>query len=338
MWRASQSPSIRTATIIRLQLLLTLALYILVAVLVAVRTHSHIRRLRLSRRGRWLAIAEGAAIGAVAGSVAAAVNTRFFGTPSDPFLLAVVSEGTAFRAIIAALVAVACAPIVEEWLFRGVLTEALRELGNARAIALGALAFCLWHWTIAGAPYYFVFGVGLAVVYLKRGLGASIATHAAFSGVLLACALISVHGSARVIHAGGVSVRAPAAWRIVREAPTGKSVLSLVGPSGAQLTVTKRQEGSLSPTTLRALITDNGLAFLGVEPSVRSIHASIVSGGPALSMRATWDGVPARVVATVRGPFLWVVTADTAGSPRAAKDFNAIVKNLVLASGMSSYG
>nr|WP_072536784.1 type II CAAX endopeptidase family protein [Anaerococcus mediterraneensis] len=69
------------------------------------------------------------------------------------------------------------APIVEEYLFRGVLFE---ELGNSKAtIFLTSLVFGIYHFNIVQTPNTFFMGLVLAYVYYKtRSIKAPIIIHA----------------------------------------------------------------------------------------------------------------------------------------------------------------
>jgi membrane protease YdiL (CAAX protease family) len=100
------------------------------------------------------------------------------------------NDGTAALIAIAFVVAV-CAPIAEEFLFRGYFFGALRRLGMWPAAALTGLAFGLVH--VFGSPVAFIvplalLGIGLALLREKTGsLYPGIALHSinnavAFSG------------------------------------------------------------------------------------------------------------------------------------------------------------
>lgn len=91
------------------------------------------------------------------------------------------------------------APIMEEWLFRGVLFRALSEggpRGGSRAslvlgVALSAALFALAHGEPLQFAGLFLFGVVLAVLVVRtKRLVPSIVTHMSFNGVAIA-ALVS---------------------------------------------------------------------------------------------------------------------------------------------------
>jgi len=74
-------------------------------------------------------------------------------------------------------------PVIEEWLFRGVvLTESRKKWGTATGVILSSLLFGLIHWTNPGYSIFavivpFCCGFILAGVYLIGGLKCSIITH-----------------------------------------------------------------------------------------------------------------------------------------------------------------
>jgi len=92
------------------------------------------------------------------------------------------------------------APIMEEWLFRGVLFRALSEggrRGGSRAsvvlgVVLSAVLFALAHGEPLQFAGLFFLGVVLAtLVWRTRRLVPSIVTHVSFNGVAIACSSTS---------------------------------------------------------------------------------------------------------------------------------------------------
>jgi membrane protease YdiL (CAAX protease family) len=94
-----------------------------------------------------------------------------------------------------AVMTVLGAPIVEEWLFRGVLFRALEgawsprwgRAGTAAAVGASALIFAAAHAEWLQLPGLFVLGVVLAVVVLRtRRLVPAVATHVGFNALTMA--------------------------------------------------------------------------------------------------------------------------------------------------------
>ncbi|MEM1807238.1 MAG: CPBP family intramembrane glutamic endopeptidase [Pyrobaculum sp.] len=69
------------------------------------------------------------------------------------------------------------APLVEEIIFRGILFEELKRLGLPTAYILSSLIFALLHWPGLGALPIFIMALGLAYIYQKFGLPASVLVH-----------------------------------------------------------------------------------------------------------------------------------------------------------------
>jgi len=89
------------------------------------------------------------------------------------------------------LVLVLGLPILEEWVFRGILMDELVRMGASRAwaVAVSALAFAAFHLSNPGAGPGIVLvvlpaGVLLGVCYLRAGLAGSILSHAFYNLVI----------------------------------------------------------------------------------------------------------------------------------------------------------
>jgi membrane protease YdiL (CAAX protease family) len=76
--------------------------------------------------------------------------------------------------------AVVVGPLMEEWLFRGVLLQALRErVGVATAIAVSAILFAAAHLSTWAFPMHLFFGIAAGILAVASGsLWPSIALHA----------------------------------------------------------------------------------------------------------------------------------------------------------------
>ena len=119
----------------------------------------------------------------------------FFGHPdvSKP-VQDLVEQASGPKALILILVAVVCAPLVEELFFRGLLLRSLqRRLGTGWAVAISSVLFGLSHpqpletgavvIVMAGLT---AFAVVLALLAVRTGrLGASIVAHAGFNAISL---------------------------------------------------------------------------------------------------------------------------------------------------------
>jgi membrane protease YdiL (CAAX protease family) len=67
------------------------------------------------------------------------------------------------------LLAVICAPVIEEITFRGILIDKIRPYGDKACILISALCFALYHGNLSQLFYAFALGVVFAYVTLKFG-------------------------------------------------------------------------------------------------------------------------------------------------------------------------
>lgn len=92
--------------------------------------------------------------------------------------------------VVAAILVVAVAPVVEELFFRGILFRSLRRHGLWVAAIVSSILFGVVHYVGGPAPSALFLmiataftGLGLALVYEWRGLVASIGAHVAFNAI-----------------------------------------------------------------------------------------------------------------------------------------------------------
>lgn len=102
------------------------------------------------------------------------------------------AHGASFALL--AVMTVVGAPVVEEWLFRGVLFRTFESAftarggryGTAAAVALSALVFAAAHGEVLQMPGLFFLGLVLAVVVLRtRRLVPAVATHLGFNALTM---------------------------------------------------------------------------------------------------------------------------------------------------------
>lgn len=242
-----------------------------------------------------------------------------------------VSEGTALRILLAAIVFVVCAPLVEEVLFRGLVAESLRVRGPLVAAAASAALFALWHlrppfW------YFFVMGVALWGLYWLRGLAASMACHATFNGTLVLLAVLVVFGPTHDIRSHGITVKAPQTWRQIHDDNAGRVDFSLRGPSGARLDIfdDAAPPGRPSADALAQLLRDGQLRFPELDLSEASVRVAQYAAGPAVRAKADFLGHGVEMAMVLRGQKVWFLALTTGGSARARSDFEGILSNVVL--------
>lgn len=109
--------------------------------------------------------------------------------PPDQALLDSTAAG-GLTTVLSAIVAVVLAPVVEEFIFRGALFQALRRrLGLWPGVGLSSLAWAVVHVEVFDAVYLtalFVLGAWLAATFHRTGsLVVPIVGHATFNGVVV---------------------------------------------------------------------------------------------------------------------------------------------------------
>jgi ABC-2 type transport system permease protein len=113
-----------------------------------------------------------------------------FLNPDSARMLELFTSGDLSSQIWLVLTFVIAAPLFEEFIFRGILFAGFRRsVGTPIAVLASSAVFALVH-PAAGAPAVFVMAVLAATVYARfRWLGAPIATHLAYNGVIVFAAL-----------------------------------------------------------------------------------------------------------------------------------------------------
>jgi len=251
----------------------------------------------------------------------------------DPSADILVSEGSLLHIVVALVVIAVIAPVVEELLFRGVVAESLRRRGPAVAIFVSSLLFALAH--LRGLGYYTVCGVVLGVLYWRRGLWASIAAHATFNASLVMLAVVVAHGPSHVLVADGVSVRAPADWKLADAAamPPGAQ-LGIKGPSGSSMLVERHQLPGRRAVDLQGLAGAVNSGRIPPPPNTTigsgGAHVTAYPAGSAVEVPVTVLGHSGVVVLLPRGSELWEIDVATAGSPRALREYPKILQSMTL--------
>ncbi len=250
----------------------------------------------------------------------------------DPNVQLVVSDGSIGRILAAVTIFVLVGPVVEEFVFRGVLAEALRPRGTGVAMAVSAFLFALAHLRPANLVYYTLIGLLLGRLYFRYGLKASIAAHAIFNGILVGVAILSVVGPARTYHLDGAVVRLPAAWRTVPTSTPSPSQLLLEGPSASTLAILDRPVPAgavFNPDAVRIAIQDNRIP-LAPGSTFNSVQKVTYPAGAAVLTEITVDGHPGEVAVMVEDNREWIFALSTAGSTRAVSDFSHMMEHLTL--------
>ncbi|HEV3354242.1 MAG TPA: type II CAAX endopeptidase family protein [Acidimicrobiales bacterium] len=280
----------------------------------------------------------GAEIGFAVAALVITLNWALAGQPTaDSFNTALVSEATYTRILMAVVYACVAAPVVEELLFRGVVAESLRSQSMKKALWVSAVLFALWHWRLT--PFYLAYytGMGLILggVYFRRGLRASMATHAAFNGTLVLFAILVALGPGHRFESHDVIVQAPGGWHTVDAVQRISTAdLILQGPGSAGFVV---RHDALPPNVgldLQHLADgfNNGSLPVPPDTSITPNSARVVTYpiGQAVEFSAVTSGHATEVLLMPSGGQLWEIDVFTAGSARAKRDYPGMLKSLRL--------
>jgi membrane protease YdiL (CAAX protease family) len=272
------------------------------------------------------------AIGVAAGFALVALVATLVDDPVAG-ITTLVSEGTVVRIALAFLIFAGCAPVVEELLFRGLVSESMRARGPLIAAASSSALFAAWHlrppfW------YFFVAGVALWGLYWTRGLAASMACHTIFNGTLVVLAVMVVFGPTHVIRANGISLRAPQTWERVEEDAVDDVDLDLAvsGPSGASLEMLDiaAPPGHHDADDLAQILATQQIQLPQLELEPATIHVERLRAGDAVRAKGEFVGHSVDLTLIPKGDRVWIMALLTGGSARARSDYEGILKTLVL--------
>ena len=331
-WALSRDTSMEPDTYIRYAIVITLGVYAVVGGLIVTQVTPSVR-LRWRVGPPLPAVAVGALVGGGASlALLAVVSTASGHLAPDPRVVTMMSEGDVAHILTAVLVGCVCAPLVEEVLFRGLLLESLRRHSTSAAVIGSGFAFAVWHLNPSALRYYALMGAALGVLYLKRGLLASIAAHVAFNGVLTVAAIAVVLAPTKTVTAGGVSIAEPGGWSQSSYAQVG--VLNLRGPSGAWLAVLATPTPvAPDPQEVVARLTDGSLAgvFPGLGIDAGSTREVRLPAGDAVEVDITARGHRGTMVFLPGDGRSYEVMFLSGGSVKAQTDFNRMLRSLRVA-------
>jgi hypothetical protein len=240
------------------------------------------------------------------------------------------SENNGVRILCTLLIATVAAPLVEEILFRGLLLESWRKYGIA--IVLSGFAFAAWHLIGAAIIYYWLMGIVLGRVYVRRGLIGSMATHATFNTIVMGITIASISGSGHDFRAGSLQVHAPASWHNpgAAQAALRGDQLFLTGPSGSSIEFVAIPHGRTlgSGALVSATHQDMQRALSGLGSATTEIEEIDIPVGPAEHTTIDVRGRRVDVYVAVTPRWTYVIGADTASSKTAAKQIPGILNSL----------
>lgn len=290
-WLLSRDNSLEPATYIRYAIVITLGVYVVVGALIVTQLTPGVRlRWRVGSPAR--GILTGALVG---GGLSAlllwAVSASAGHLSPDPRIVTMMSEGDVAHLLISVVIACACAPLIEEVLFRGLLLESVRRSRDSKlAVLVSGAAFAVWHLNPAALRYYALMGALFGVLYLKRGLVCSISAHVAFNGVLTVAALAVVLAPAKVVSGGDITLREPGGWSVT-QAPG--ATIALDGPSGSGLLVVEVPTSTPPSTATIMRRLDDGMleqSFAGLQMQVTNVREVQIPAGAAVEVDLVVEG------------------------------------------------
>jgi membrane protease YdiL (CAAX protease family) len=278
----------------------------------------------------------GAGIGLGLGFAALLINSAIAGhLATDPWATMMTSEGDAPHILVAILLSMIAAPLVEESLFRGLFAESLRPKGLTAAIWLSGVAFAFWHWRFSELRYYSLMGAMFAVLYFKRGLICSMTTHACFNGVLTVAAITLALQPGATFTFDGVSVSAPRGWHHASDReglPT--NLLGLDGPSGSAVAFMSEP----LPPTVRSITDPSVISRLQSRLGASSQYGEAfdtsklitlqLPAGSAVEVPFFVGGYHADEVFLQAQNKLVILIYHSAGSAKADHDFQQMLQTL----------
>jgi hypothetical protein len=225
-------------------------------------------------------------------------------------------------------------PVIEEYVFRGVLAESLRPRGTRIAILVSSLLFAVAHLHLqpANLIYYSLCGWLLGTLYFRLGLKGSILGHAAFNGVLLAAAIVSVVGPARTYTLDGATIHLPASWKSVALPLPASGQAAFEGPSASAVLVMDRPLApgqAFNPAAAEAAAEANRIP-MPPDSSMSSVRTETYPAGEAVIVDLVANDHPGEVALMGQNGHEWVFVLSTAGSAQAKTDFNQMLERLSL--------
>ncbi len=158
--------------------------------------------MRRAGGGEALAIAGAGTALALGGSMVISAALDVLGIPAteQPGILEIVEDARTgvdrIAIFVLAFTAIVLAPIVEEWLFRGLFFTRVRNVsGRLAALALSGPAFAVIHANLSGLLVYIWLGVVFALALERSGrLSVAIAVHMGNNAVAFTLLLLGVAG------------------------------------------------------------------------------------------------------------------------------------------------
>jgi membrane protease YdiL (CAAX protease family) len=311
-------------------LALTVLIYVVVAALIVGFARSSGVTLRWHQGDPVASIRTGVGRGLLTAAIVIGLaSLAAHGLHGDDRFTDLLSENNGIRIAIVMLIGIVAAPLVEETLFRGLLLESWRKSG-VPAILISGFAFAAWHLNGRAIIYYWLMGIVLGRIYLRRGLVGSMAAHAVFNTAVLAVTIASISGSGHTYHVGAATMHTPPSWHQASTTRTGTGdAILVVGPSGANIGFAARRHGALSATQVAAEAHEQ------LSQTEARIGGTVRSAGPVVldlgqGEHATIDarGHTVEIYSVLSEEGEYLVVFDAASSSTAGKQLPEILASI----------
>jgi len=276
-----------------------------------------------------------AGMGVVRGLLLSGLVTAVFSSAThrlhgDDRFSSLLSEGNGVRILVLILLLVVAAPLVEETLFRGLLLESWRRFGWV-ALVVSAIAFAAWHLIGSAILYYWLMGLALGRIYVRRGLIGSMAAHATFNSVVLVVTIASVSGSGHNYDTAHVHAHTPPSWHSLSASQTSDlhDELVLTGPSGSSVEIATVAHPPIAKSALAADAHSTltaALGRLGGDPTDTEVVDLPLGTTERGTVEANGHSVEVYVTATTDRTY--ITATNTASSKTARNQIPGILNSL----------
>jgi membrane protease YdiL (CAAX protease family) len=227
----------------------------------------------------------------------------------DRLLTVLVGETSGAGLVLAAIVLVLGAPVVEEIFFRGMIYGKIaRKSSRWVAVMLSSILFVMAHGTLV-LPALYVLAIGVALARRTRTLWFTIAAHGAWNLAVLCLAAFVLFSPAKLFTAadGSFSLRHPASWQRAEMPPGalpmgGGLDLMLESTNGSGIIVARfpmppgARPGDVPARFSRA--AGSGALPFGPGAEIKKVHLSSPSLTQAWEVRGAMPGPGGMAVKT----------------------------------------
>jgi membrane protease YdiL (CAAX protease family) len=302
-------------------------LFYLVSWVVASSVARTVRVAPVMDRSPRRAVLAGLVVGGIAAAFGAAAAFSSKGRAAlDPTAALLIDDGRWTALLIGVVVIVVAAPLVEEYIFRGLLAQTFAEHSRAAALWFSSIAFAAAHLSPVRFPYYLIMGVVFGRLYLRRGLLASITAHALLNGAVLATAAIVLTTSgSTTTTAAGLRLTLPPGWHEVT-APDAED-LAAAGPNGAVLEVLHNDVPAGASVDVEAIMRSLRVSpsFGGITVQGSTAHTRLVGAGLAVQADITSATETGSVELIPTGRVVHILVIHAPGTVDFTADFEAML-------------